>query len=43
MLANGNQLADKGTFIKVDGSTAELGEITGELTLPLKNVSDNLM
>ncbi|MDP3744636.1 MAG: calcium-binding protein [Methylotenera sp.] len=30
-LANGNQLADTGSFIKVDGSTGTVGEVTGNL------------
>ncbi|WAR43265.1 calcium-binding protein [Methylomonas rapida] len=31
ILANGNQLADTGTFIKTDGSSGTLGEVTGNL------------
>jgi Ca2+-binding RTX toxin-like protein len=30
-LANGNQLADTGSFIKADGSTGTVGEVTGSL------------
>ncbi|MDP3744638.1 MAG: calcium-binding protein, partial [Methylotenera sp.] len=30
-LANGNQLADTGSFIKADGSTGTVGEVTGNL------------
>ena len=31
ILANGNQLADLGSFIKTDGSSGTLGEVTGHL------------
>ena len=30
-LANGNQVADLGTYTKIDGSTATVGEVTGNL------------
>lgn len=31
ILENGNQIADKGTFIKSDGSQGELGSVTGNM------------
>jgi len=31
ILANGNQLADLGSYVKTDGSVATLGEVTGNL------------
>ncbi|WGS87960.1 hypothetical protein [Methylomonas sp. UP202] len=31
ILANGNQLADIGSYVKTDGSVATLGEVTGNL------------
>jgi hypothetical protein len=31
ILANGNELADYGTFIKTDGSLGSVGEVTGHI------------